>query len=247
MVALLTIVFSLVIIAYSMTLGWWDPQRRGSHWLATLWGAAVFWWNPWWRIVVRGRAHLKPQRPYIFVANHQSQLDIMAVFAIRHQFKWVAKEELFRIPFLGWAMSTAKYIKLARGRHGSIRDTYEEAARWLSAGISVCFFPEGTRTQTGTLLPFKNGAFKLALDANIPVVPIAIHGTRELLPRGSWLLRRRSRVVLTILNPMDPAPYRTSGPGRFRDDARQLIHDTLQKLSQAQTPPSSAPSESSAS
>ena len=98
----------------------------------------------------------------VYVSNHQSLFDIMALLAINRPFKWVAKGSLFTIPFLGWSMDAARYVKLTRDRHHSIRSAYREAQQWLVDGVSVFFFPEGTRSHTGQLSSFKSGAFKIA-------------------------------------------------------------------------------------
>lgn len=231
LIGILTIAFSLVIIVCAVLLWPVDPQRRIAHRLASLWGRAVFWSNPSWRLSVSGREHLDPRTAYVFVANHQSLLDIMALFALRRQFKWIAKRELFAIPLLGWAMALVGYIKLSRGQHGSIRETYDRARRWLFSGMSVLFFPEGTRSLTGEIGPFKNGAFKLAMETATPVVPIIVSGTRDLLMRGSWLFRCGSRVQITVLPPLDPATYHSSEPERLRDETRRLMQTILQRLS----------------
>lgn len=226
LVVLLTIVFFLLILAARVLLGWRDPKRTTAHWLASLWGQASFLCYPGWRIRVTGRGHIHPNRSYLLVANHQSAFDIMALYFLRRQFKWVAKEELFKIPFAGWSMSLAGYISLGRGRNRSIQAAYAQAKQWLAEGISVLFFPEGTRSITGKLGPFKNGAFKLALEAGVPVVPIAVDGTRELLPRHSLVLRPRGRIRLVVHPPLEPSSYHLN-PDRLRDDVRRLIEQTL--------------------
>ena len=232
MIGVLTVGYSLAIMVCAPILWLVDPKRQLLHWLATLWGQSIFLCHPSWHLTVSGREHLDPRKPYILISNHQSLLDIMALFSLRRQFKWVSKESLFKIPFLGWAMALTGYIKLTRGQYGSIRTTYDKARRWLAAGISVFFFPEGTRSRTGQLLPFKSGAFKLSLDTDTPVVPIVISGTRDLLSRGKWLFHRRSHQVrIVVLPPLDPSRYRHLGPERFCDETRQLIHQTLQAFS----------------
>lgn len=229
-IVLLTVFFSLLIILCSLLAGWADRRRRARHWLASAWGQSIFWCNPGWRVTVRGRHHLRPDTCYVLVSNHQSLFDIMALCYVRRQFKWVAKRSLFAIPFAGWSMRLAGYIPLERGRQSSIRETYRTAERWLRAGISVFFFPEGTRSHTGELGPFKNGAFKLALDTYTAVAPIAVHGTRELLSRGDWVFRGRGRVSIVVHPPLDPAVYRQTGPSKLRDDAHRAIRETLNQL-----------------
>lgn len=227
---LLTVAFSLAIMGCSLMLWAVDPRRTGAHWLASWWGRSVLACHPRCRIRVTGRQHIERGTPSILVANHQSLFDIMALFCLHRQFKWVAKDSLFRLPFVGWAMAMTGYIRLSRGRHGSIRETYQRAREWLASGMSVFFFPEGTRSRTGRLGAFHNGAFKLAMETGIPVVPIAITGTRDLLARGSWRLGRRAQIQIVVLPPLDPARYPHDGTVHFRDDVHRLIGETLQRL-----------------
>ena len=224
-ITLLTVGYTSLIILYALLFWWADPYRRGAHWLASLWGRSILGCLPSWRLTVHGRRRLSRRQPYIYVANHQSLLDIMVLFCINRPFKWVAKDSLFRIPLLGWAMAATNYIRLSRGKHGSIRDTYEQARVWLTRGLSVFFFPEGTRSPADQMLPFKNGAFKLALQTGVPVVPIAVHGTRDLLAKGRWLFRQRCRIHVTILPPINPSAY--ADAERLRDVTRDLIQRAL--------------------
>ena len=225
--AILTVFFWFIMLLWAVPALVLDPQKRISHTLASMWGRALMRCHAGWRVAVVGRHYLHPTRTYILVANHQSLMDITVLYGLHCQFKWVAKQELFHIPFLGWAMSLAGYIRLARGRHGSIRDTYEEARRYLAAGMSVLFFPEGTRSQTPTMLPFKNGAFKVALAMGVPVVPIAVRGTRNLLPRNSLLINPAGTITVTVLPPVDLRAYGLDEADRLRDDVRGLIEQAL--------------------
>jgi len=226
-IGLLTVIFSLAMAACAACLWVVDRQRKAVHWLAGVWGRTVFWCRPSWQVTVTGREYLEPHRRYILVANHQSLLDIMALCHLNRQFKWIVKEELFRIPFLGWAMTLAGYVKLARGKSHSIRDAYDEARQWLASGMSVLFFPEGTRSRTGELGAFKNGAFKLAVETGIPVVPVAVSGTRDLLVKGSWRFRPGPhRVHVSVLPPIAP----TTSADALRDEARARILKTLEHL-----------------
>ena len=184
-IAACTIGYSLLILLYVLVFWWADPSRKGAHWLASLWGRSVLRCIPSWRLTVNGRAALDSRRSYIYVANHQSLIDIMALLCINQPFKWVAKESLFRIPFLGWSMGLAKHIRLARGRHGSIRETYEQARLWLARGISVFFFPEGTRSPDGEIHEFKALVGVLALTHGVDILPVWLGGTHAAMPKGS--------------------------------------------------------------
>ena len=227
LIAILTVWFTTLIALAWLLLLPFDRQRKAPHWLSSLWGRAVFLCHPLWRIRVEGANRLDPRQHYIFVANHQSLLDIVALYHLNRQFKWVAKEELFGIPFLGWSMSLAGYVRLARGQNRSIRQAYDQAGQWVRSGMSVLFFPEGTRSADGEVGAFKGGAFKLATRAQVPVVPIAVSGTRELLIKGSWRFSAgRREVRVTVFPPLAP----TEPADTLRDHAREAI---LSAVSQA--------------
>lgn len=186
-----------------------DRKRKLVHAQGFWWADTIIGFNPFWSLSVEGAEHIDPKKTYVVVANHQSFADILMLYKTRMQFKWVAKESLFKIPIFGWCMSLVNHIKLARGQHGSIRVVYRQAASWLKKGVSVFFFPEGTRSATGEMNDFKNGAFKLAIKEKKPILPIYIKGGANVLPKGSWIFNTRAFCKLTILpaiNTQDLSP-----------------------------------------
>ena len=131
------------------------------------------------------RGPIDPGATYVFMSNHQSQLDILAVMETLPEFqlRWVAKRELTRIPVFGWALQKCGHIIVDRGNHDEAVERLRAASARTREGISVIIFPEGTRTRTpDVLLPFKKGGFMLALDAGAPIVPVAVRGSFRLLP-----------------------------------------------------------------
>lgn len=157
--------------------------------LARLWSRVLL-RVPGVKLEVVQRAPLDPRRPYIVMANHASMIDIWAVFlAVPVPLRFIAKKQLGAIPLLGWAMRAGRFIFIDRQNAASARRSIEEAARRIKAGQSVVIFPEGTRTRDGRLNPFKKGGFHLALDSGADIVPVAIHGSRALMPRGSAFIR----------------------------------------------------------
>ncbi len=143
------------------------------------------------RLQLEGIDNIPKDRPVIFMPNHQSNVDILALFAgIPVQFRWMAKEELFRIPLFGYAMARTGYIAIDRSDRRKAARSVSVAARRIAAGTSVVIFPEGTRTEDGNLLPFKKGGFLLALSAQTPIIPVAISGSREIMPKSSFRFRR---------------------------------------------------------
>ena len=204
-----------------------DPQRRLAHRIGIWWGCTIVRLNPFWRLRVRGREHLHPRRAYVLVSNHQSLADIVLLYALHRQFKWLAKESLFAIPFLGWNMRLVGYIPLERGQQGSITRSYRRALDWLRHGMSVIVFPEGTRSRTGELGAFKNGAFNLAIQAGVPLLPVVLAGTRDAIPRGSWVFTRLAEATLTVLPAIETTGYTLDQAVALRDRVRSTISDAL--------------------
>jgi 1-acyl-sn-glycerol-3-phosphate acyltransferase len=188
----------------------------------------VFWSRsfPFWRIKIRGSWPAGPG-PYVIVSNHQSFLDIFVLCNIHREWKWVAKRELFRIPMFGWGLSLTGAISLDRGDTASALAVMDRSRRYLASGVSVMMFPEGTRSEDGQLLPFKPGAFKLALQAGVPVLPIAISGSAAGMPKGTpWV--QPARITVTVLEPVPTAGLAAHDVRRLRDDVRDRIAVALE-------------------
>ena len=175
-----------------------DASGRAYAWHARLWGrmglgmAGV-------HVTVCGAEHL-PSGPVIFMSNHQSGFDILALMAaMPRQFYWIAKKELFDIPFFGQSMRRGGYIPLDRGDGRKALQSMDAAAVAIRQGKSVVMFPEGTRTQDGRLLPFKRGGFILARKAAVPVIPVTINGSGRINPANQ--IRLYSGDISITLHP----------------------------------------------
>jgi len=196
---LATIILFFVVLALTIALYPFDRKKKITHRQCFWWSDAVIGMNPFWSLKLAGLENISPQKTYVAIANHQSLADIAVLYKTKMQFKWVAKKSLFNIPFIGWCLSLIKHIRLERGEYGSIKRVYREAAGWLRKDMSVLFFPEGTRSETNRMNDFQNGAFKLAIKEKKPVLPICIDGTRDAIPKGSWIFRSNVSVKLTVL------------------------------------------------
>ena len=176
-----------------------------------------------WRFSVEGEAPADiGTRPYVVVANHLSTADPFLLSFLPWDMRWVAKEELFRIPLTGWLLRLSGDIPLRRGNGASIKETMATCRATLDAGLPVMLFPEGTRSRDGELQPFKDGAFRLAIDAQVPVLPIAIEGTRDCRPTGSWWFGR-ARAKARILAPVPTRGLGVGDVARLRETVRGLI------------------------
>lgn len=183
-----------------------DRRRVVLHLYSCAWGTLYVVANPLWRVRFEGREKLPWRTPAVLVANHLSMLDILVVYGLFRPFKWVAKAELFRVPFVGWNMWLNDYVPIRRGDRESVRRMMAQCRAHLARGSPMLLFPEGTRSEDGRLKAFKDGAFRLALDAGVPVVPIAISGTFDALPKHGAVLRRMVGHV-RVLDPVDPKQF----------------------------------------
>jgi 1-acyl-sn-glycerol-3-phosphate acyltransferase len=173
-----------------MALGLFDPHGKYAYGITRFWSYVLLTLG---RVSIRvhGADRLDPRERYLFMVNHQSNVDIPVLIHSLpgFQLRWIAKKELLRVPFFGWALRSAKHIIVDRADSTGARAVLTKAAQRMANGISVVVFPEGTRTLDGRLLPFKRGGFLLAVKTNAPIVPVTISGSYKLLPRGEWRLR----------------------------------------------------------
>ncbi|MDP2106199.1 MAG: lysophospholipid acyltransferase family protein [Desulfobulbaceae bacterium] len=179
------------------------------------------------RVSVEGRENLVQAGPYIFAANHQSQFDIFALQGyLGCDFRWMAKKELFAVPIFGAAMRSAGYISVDRSRGRQAMQSLIEAARRIADGTSVVIFPEGTRSRDDQLQDFKSGAMVLAIKAGVPIVPVAIIGTHQILPKGK-LLARSGQVLIKIGQPIDTTKFSGSDKQALALRLQQAVADLI--------------------
>lgn len=228
--------FGAVVATFApiMGLSWLrhrgDPtQRLPGRWMRRLgWTASSL--TPIWRFSVKGEA--PPDiltRPYVVVSNHESTADPFLLCSLPWDMRWVAKQELFDTPVIGWVFKFSGDIPLRRGEGDSVRQMMDVCKSALAAGIPIMMFPEGTRSKTGELLPFRDGAFRLAIEAGVPILPLALAGTRDCRPKGSKWFGRANAAVRVL----DPIPTKGFGPDdvpRLRDRARGVIEAALPEL-----------------
>jgi 1-acyl-sn-glycerol-3-phosphate acyltransferase len=163
-----------------------DKGRRVAGRAFRLVGVVAARLNPFWRFGVVGAVPPRPRRPTVVVSNHESNADPFLVSFLPWEMKWLGKASLFRIPVAGWMMRMAGDIPVERGDSDSAKEAMGACARWLGLGVPVMLFPEGTRSKDGQLLPFKDGAFRLAIEAGADILPLAVAGTGTALPKHSW-------------------------------------------------------------
>lgn len=182
-------------------------------------------------VLAEGTAH-------IFVANHVSWVDILALASTLPRYKFVGKAELFKVPLFGRAARAVGSIPIERENRKLAFQSYDEAAEKIRAGASVVVFPEGTRGTDYPLRQFKKGPFILAISAGVPLVPVLVYGTIEILPRGSFRLWTTGTVHLHFLEPIDPHGFTYDQRDSLSRIARDRMTEALQQIYGIASPPS---------
>lgn len=185
------------------------PWKNGKapRAVQVFWSRSVLWFLliP---IKVTGQENVDPKQSYVFVANHQSFLDVFAVYGwLPNNFKWLMKKEIRKVPFVGTACAVAGHIFVDRSNPRAALQSMDHIKKELVDGISTVIFPEGTRTKTGEMGRFKQGAFKIAMDMGLPVVPLSLSGFFKAMPSGQAFANPRARVSLHIGKPIDISQF----------------------------------------
>jgi 1-acyl-sn-glycerol-3-phosphate acyltransferase len=221
-VPLLTLLISLLAILWIVVL---RLPTDTVHKMVRWWGKAIC-VTAGIKVRVEGAENCRDEQPCIFASNHQSQTDIPALQGyFLANFRWLAKKELFQVPIWGTAMRRAGYIPVDRSHGRQAMKSLDEAARRIAEGTSVLIFPEGTRSKDGTLLPFKAGALLLAIKAGVPLVPVAISGSRHVLPKGKLLIRPGT-ITIRMGKPIETAGYTP----RQKNELAEVLRNEVKKL-----------------
>ena len=195
------LLFLVAALLFAVTAPF-DPDRRVLHAFVCWSCHAYLHVNPLWRVRVEGRERI-PRGASVLVVNHQSMADVAACMGLHRPFKFVSKASLFSLPVVGWAMKMLLYVRLERGRPHSTRAMLDQCRHWLRRGIAVLMFPEGTYAPGAALLHFKPGAFVLARDERVPMVPVLISGTRDLVVGDGPWMAPRVNIRIRVLDPLD--------------------------------------------
>jgi 1-acyl-sn-glycerol-3-phosphate acyltransferase len=225
------VVATLVLGVFVLITYPFDRKGKVGHYYAKLWGKVALLANGV-KVRIEGMGHLNGKGPYIFMSNHQGSYDIFALLGhLPYQFKWLAKKELFSIPFFGWAMAAVGYISIDRG---GTRDTVEamnEAAQKIRDGMSVVIFPEGSRSPDGSIQPFKKGGFTLAIKSKVPIVPVAISGSRAIMPKDK-LTATSGEIRILVGHPVETENCGLKDRELLMKKVRETISKNFRSISQ---------------
>ncbi|MEP6763584.1 MAG: lysophospholipid acyltransferase family protein [Gemmatimonadaceae bacterium] len=178
--------------------------------------------NPLWRFKVLGGKIKNPRKPYVVVANHESYADVFLLSCFPWEMKWLSKETMFKIPLMGWMMQMAGDIKLVRGDRDSTVNAIKQCRDRLAKKVSIMIFPEGTRSRSTEMLPFKDGAFRLAIEAGAPILPIAVAGTRNAMAKGSFQFQP-ARALAQYLEPIETTGLTLADVPALKQRVRERI------------------------
>jgi 1-acyl-sn-glycerol-3-phosphate acyltransferase len=221
----------LILLAIVLWKKLFDPKRitHGAHWLATTWARWIMHAAPGWRWSYSGFENL-PQEgepPVVLVANHQSAADIGSIYLTGAQFRWLSKDAVFRLPCIGHAMKWAGYVPIKRGDRASSLAAVQQSAAWIQRGVSMFYFPEGTRSEDGNLRDFKIGAFRLAIEEGVAICPVVLCGTKDMMRKNSGI-PKAAHLILDVMPKVWPLPEETAE--LFAERVRSLIEARLRYL-----------------
>ncbi|MFR9512084.1 MAG: lysophospholipid acyltransferase family protein [Rikenellaceae bacterium] len=183
-----------------------------------------------WPTKVEGQENLDSSRSYVVVINHQNMMDIPTLYMLSFHFRWVSKQEVFRIPFFGQYLLIHGDIAIQRGNPKvAMRKVVEDGSKWLSRGVSVAIFPEGTRSKDGEIHRFKAGAFNLAKEAGVEILPIVMDGTKRAFTRYG-IFRWRNRTTLKVLPPISKEIVESTDVKELAEMARTQMIDALNTI-----------------
>lgn len=222
-----TVMFIFVLPAFIISFPF-DRHRLFPNWVFQTIGKIDVNFNPFWKKHFRGFENIVKGERVILVSNHQSFMDMPFQTLLPVRVKWISKKSLFRIPVMGWNMKLSGHLSVDRNKRASIKSLERQMGPLLEDNIPILIFPEGTRSESGELQPFKSGAFDLAIRHNCYIQPIVLDGTYRMLPSGDWRFRIKEDLYLSIMEKIDPAQF--SSRDELKNYAHKVMSDELSRI-----------------
>lgn len=214
----------LILSALALVLCYpFDRGRRVVHELSRIEVRVFFLLPPRWRQRVEGLSFVDRRQPYVIVLNHNTVIDIPALYYVPLNFRWVSKREVYKTPFFGQMLPLHGDICIDRGRPAeALEQLLREGGKWLGRGASVAIFPEGTRSKDGEIHRFKSGAFTLAKDAGVPILPVVLDGTNRLVKKN-LLFNWKNRITIRVLPPVPASRVAEAEPSELMAEVRDAM------------------------
>ncbi len=228
-VCFMTLFFPLTFVVWLLVFPF-DRKRAVTHWFLVFQSFILVKILPVWRAEISGRKNIIRGRTYVIVSNHQSMLDILFLNCILYRYKWISKIENRKVPFIGWYLKMADYITVDRGDDESKAAMLQRSLECLRGGTSIMIFPEGTRSLNKNLGFFRRGGFQLATEAGVPILPIVIDGTGDILPKHGFLMGSGYRIRVRILEPVFPDRFSSENPDELARYFQAYLGSQLEKM-----------------
>ncbi len=194
------------------------------------WGAQYIWVIPLWKLKIVGREKVSNTKVQILVVNHQSFADILVMNSLFKHFRWTSKAENFKVPLVGWSLTLNRSIKIYRGATDAWHRFENQAISSMEAGNSLLIFPEGTRSRTGNIAKFKEGAFRLALKTKTEIQPLVLDGTAAAVPKSGWVLTGKQKMILKALDPLPYESFKDLTPAQLAEKVQGIISAALDEI-----------------
>lgn len=239
MLTLIFAVYTIVVLTFFFILSFvalivcypFDKRRRVVHELSR-WLCFSWWYAPFtWRRKISGLENVDKNKPYVIVINHNSMVDIIALYFVRLNFRWVSKQEVFRMPYIGPMLWMHGDIAIKRGRAAeSMAKVVRDGKMWLDRGVSVAIFPEGTRSKDGEIHRFKGGAFALAKEAGVEILPVVMDGTTEVFKPKSIFFNWKHQLTLKVLPPISAEKVLATEPSDMAKEVQEMMTEALAEI-----------------
>jgi len=209
---------------------WWDKRRVALMMMMSFWAWHYQSLIPFWKMHLEGRKKIPWNRPVVIVANHRSLVDILALSKLRRPYKWTSKSENFKLPFVGMALSLTNSISINRESLRSGAQFFSQAEAEMKKGCSIMLFPEGTRSKTNTMRPFKEGAFLLAKKTGSGIIPIVHTGSEKTFAPGSWVLKGKAPIYIRVLDEIPAREVAENEVKATMERVQEIMEQALDRL-----------------
>ena len=239
MLTLIFAIYTLVQLTFWFLVSWivlavcypFDKSRKAVHWCSKM-ICMCFWKVPFtWKQRVIGLEHVDKNKPYVIVLNHQSMVDILSLYFVPLNFRWVSKAEVFKLPYIGPLLIAHGDIPIQRGRAAeSMRKVISDGKLWISRGASIAVFPEGTRSNDGEIHRFKGGAFALAKEAGVDILPVVLDGTTKIFKPKSLFFNWRNVLTVKVLPAISAEKVAATDASELAQEVQALMTEALAEV-----------------
>ncbi len=225
----LTLFFLLSVVAFVVCFPF-DKPRRVVHELSRAICMCFWCVPPTWKRQIKGLENIDKSKSYVIVINHNSMADILALYFLPLNFRWVSKREVFRIPYIGQLLTLHGDIAIDRSRGAdSMRKVAEQGKMWIGRGASIAMFPEGTRSKSGEMGRFKQGAFALAKEAGVEILPVVMHGTRTVIKKN-FMVNWRNKLTVSVLPAISAEEVAATDMPELMERTRTMMSEEYEKI-----------------